>query len=149
MKQLKNNWLTVVLSTIVSFVALLLVSAFNDRSYSPVIVTSNVTRSLNTSYQPNTQRETICVYNIRITSNAVVLTGSRMEVFFETSPNNSTWTAMGDGEYGVNSGVLITSAGTVTISGWVPKGYYFRIRTNNVFGTPTAATAKGYDISLN
>ncbi|MCW3466492.1 hypothetical protein [Chitinophaga nivalis] len=118
--------------------------------YAPPSTFNVTTQAVNTPWQPSTQRLTRVFYNIEITANAIISLGSIGQVFLEISPDGSTgWTSISSGREGVNTGIAITTASTVSLSGIVPRGYYARIRTNNVVGTPTYSSATGFEEYFN
>jgi hypothetical protein len=118
-------------------------------AYTPAQVLNGATHAVNSSFQISDQRAAMVCYNVTIGSAAVLVTGSRGNVILETSPDNSTWTTVVNAEYGVNSGLVITSGCSVSVFGGVPRGYWVRVRTANIAGTPTYSSAVGTEILIN
>jgi hypothetical protein len=147
---IKRNW--ILLSVLCLFIALgtlLANTSFKGDSYMPPSVASGVTRSLNSAVQISTTRNAIVSYTVLITSAATLVAGSTGQAIIETSPNNSTWTSMQTGQFGIASGLLITSTNTVTVTAFVPRGYWMRVRSNNVIGTPSYGSAIGIEVLTN
>lgn len=42
-----------------------------------------------------------------------------------------------------------SGSGTVTVMGFVPRGYYVRLRSNNLTGSPTYGSPAGIEVLLN
>lgn len=118
-------------------------------AYTPAQAANIMSRTLNSSYQVSEQRSGIVVYNVLVTNTATLILGNTGQVILETSPNNSTWTTISTGQSGVGSGLVFSGNGTQTIFGFVPRGYWVRLRTNNVTGTPTYGSPAGMEILIN
>lgn len=118
-------------------------------AYVPAQAGNIMGRTIGTSYQPSLQRMAIVAYNVTITNAATVLLGNSGQVILETSPDNSTWTTISTGASSMGSGILVTSISTVTVLAFVPRGYYARIRTVNVTGTPTYSAPAGIEVLFN
>lgn len=113
----------------------------------PTFYTTNITRSLNSSFQPNTSRPCMVTYTVRIAATLSLVTGQSGTVFLETSPDNSTWTEVSRIENGntgsLTVGLNLTQTVASQVSSMVPTGYYARLRTN---GTATFTYVIGQEI---
>ena len=71
-------------------------------------------------------------YPIDVESAALLAGGQLGEVFLEISPDNITWQTIDKVRLNWTGIVLLgfTIIGTLSIGGFVPKGYYRRLRTN-------------------
>lgn len=94
----------------------------------PAITSNTVSHSLNSSFSLSATQGYDVSYSVytQVTS---ALTGTNTaDAFLERSIDNSTWVAIGQGGVMV-TGVLSTSGGTQGLFGFVPAGYFLRIRT--------------------
>ncbi len=92
------------------------------------------TRSLNSSFIVNSDKRSFVSYTIGITANLTLTSGQTGTVFLEVSPNGADWDEIGRISNG-NTGTLavglnISQAVTSQLSGYVPAGYYVRLRTS-------------------
>lgn len=125
------------------------VRVVGNYAYTPSQVANVMNRTLNSSFQISDQRMGIVSYNVQITNSATVVLGNSGQIILETSPDNSTWTTISTSAASMGSGVLVTAISTATVFGFVPRGYYVRIRSNNVTGTPTYGAPSGVEILIN
>lgn len=96
-------------------------------TYAPPIITqSTPSRSLNTSFQISVANNSFVTYSVSMV--ALLLAGAN--VFLEISPDNSAWQAIS--QVGVSLGLTVTI--TSSLYGFVPMGYYVRLRAT---GTAT------------
>jgi hypothetical protein len=105
-------------------------------------VTSTQTLALDTSRRPNTNSSTFVTVSVNITSNDLPASPDDGLVRFQTSPNNTTWTNIGQWRLtmdSVASGDIIVMSPSSFI---VPQSYYYRINTTVLAGTPM------FDLSL-
>ena len=160
MEYIKKHWAFFVAFTCMVIATSALVYSFTTErvveknksgnfAYTPAQVANVMSRTLNASFQPSTQRMAIVTYNVSITNAATLVLGNSGQIILETSPNNSTWTTISIGASSIGSGLLITSVSSVTVMGFVPRGYYVRLRSNNVTGTPNYGAPAGIEILLN
>jgi hypothetical protein len=112
-------------------------------------------RALNTIYQPSSTRDTLVNYSVDVSTSATLLGGQTGTVFLEISPSSTF--ASGVQEVGrfVNGNsvslaiaITVTQSVTGTLSGYVPSGFYVRLRTANTTGTPTFNYRSGQEVQL-
>lgn len=106
------------------------------------IDTISSSRSFNFAYQLSASRWSQLWVSATISCSLSLTSGQSGEVFLEYSADGSTnWTLCGKIS-GSNTGTLTIGLNTTQLSGsqlsiLLPPGYYWRMRTNNVTGTPT------------
>jgi hypothetical protein len=103
----------------------------------PARTASNVSRSLvtttsSTGFQPSFAKDYQVTYSVYAQVTSALLGNNTADVYLEIAATNSTtpsdWTTIS--RSGIQaSGVVSTSGNTQTVSGFVPAGYYVRIRT--------------------
>lgn len=125
------------------------INVVGNYAYTPAQVANVMNRTLNSSFQVSDQRVAIVSYNVLITNTATLILGNNGQILLETSPNNSVWTTVSTGQSSVGSGLVFSGANTVSVFGFVPRGYFVRIRSNNVTGTPIYSTPAGIEILIN
>jgi phage-related tail fiber protein len=120
-----------------------IVTAGTARSSSAVSV------SLNSSSQISTTRDAMVSYSIDISATLSISGGQTGNVFLEISPDNSNWTEISrftNGNTGtLTIGLNITQTNTGAVSGYVPAGYYRRLRTSAT-GSPTITYRSGQEV---
>ncbi len=98
--------------------------------------------SFGTAVQLSTTQDGRVNASCNISCTMSLTSGQEGKISLEISPNGSTgWTTIGEGSAS-NSGSLtiglnLTQKNPVNISGDIPAGYYYRLSTSNVTGTPT------------
>lgn len=107
-------------------------------------------------FQLSSTRDAEVNYSVRIvcTVQIGVITNVEGYVVLEIAPTNSTtagdWVEIGRSANGQNIGLAIALSSTQTsggqIGGTVPAGYYTRLRSVNVAGTPTYAYMSGQEV---
>jgi len=117
-----------------------IVTAGTNRSVS---IVSRTPGSSPTSYQVSTTRDAEVRYTVTISASATLGAGSAGTVFLESSPDNSTWTTVGQVTHSIALGVIITIAETAQVSGYIPAGYYVRLRTT---GSATITYVTGQEM---
>lgn len=91
-------------------------------------VSSLQTRSFNTSFQPSTTNVSFVSYSASISVTSTLLGTNSGNVFLEISSNDSDWDIIA--QVGLSlSGVVSTAINSYHLSGYVPQGYYVRLRT--------------------
>lgn len=99
-------------------------------------------RNFNQGYQVSTTQEVDVNYSVSIVCTLSLTTGQAGDIYLEYSANGSTgWTFAGQ-QPASNTGTLVVGLNTSqreggSLSVHLPAGYYWRLRTNNVTGTPT------------
>lgn len=113
------------------------------------------TRSLNSAFQPSSTKDSLVSYSVDIACTLSLTGGMTGTVFLEicaTSGFSSGVQELGRSVNG-NTGTLtiglnITQNITGTLSGFVPAGYYARIRTANTTGAPTFNFRSGQEVTI-
>jgi hypothetical protein len=99
-------------------------------------------RNFNQAYQISSTRPSRIKTSAQISCNLSLTSGASGQVILEISPNGTSgWIYCGQIS-GSNTGTLTIGLNTTQITGAdlvedLPAGYYWRLRTNNVSGTPT------------
>ncbi|KAI9450919.1 hypothetical protein F5148DRAFT_1290484 [Russula earlei] len=104
-----------------------IVTAGTNRSFSIVARTLGTSP---TSFQPSTTRDAQVVYTVTINAVATLISGQAGTVFLEYSPNNSTWTTIGQVTHNIVTGLILNISETMQVSGYIPAGYFVRLRTS-------------------
>lgn len=126
---------------------------------SPTLTMNNsVSRSLvsstsSTGFQIHATKKANVVYTVKISVTASIGNPAEGEVYLETAATNSTtpgdWTTVsriGNGQGATLAALLsLTQPITIQLQGMIPAGYYIRLRTNNVSGTPTYTYIMGQE----
>lgn len=151
-----------------SFTANLNTSGVSAGTYSSVTVTNkgivtsatnrsqaSASRSLNSGFQISTTRDSLVNYSVDVSCTATLLGGQTGTVFLEVASDSGFTTNLQEVARSVNgNSVSLAIAITViqnvtgTLTGYVPAGYYVRIRTANTVGTPTFSYRSGQEIQL-
>lgn len=132
---------------------------YNDLSNKPstggvtnISSVANGARNFNQAYQLSTTKYTDIRLSTQISCNLSLTGGQSGQIFLEYSTNGTTgWTLAGE-VTGSNTGTLTIGLNTTQISGSqvsviLPPSYYWRLRTNNVTGTPTYSFLGGLEIT--
>lgn len=115
-----------------------------------------VTTTASTGFQVSSTRPSLVHYTATVATTATIGGASAGMIYFETAATNSTtpsdWTIvsqMGNSQT-ITLAVALQSAQTVTetLAGMIPAGYYARLRTSNVSGTPTFTYVTGQEVLL-
>lgn len=99
-------------------------------------------RNFNQSYQLSSTRPSKIKVSVNISCSLTLTSGASGEVILEISPNGSSGWVYAGQISGSNTGSLSIGINTTQITGAtidedLPAGYYWRLRTNNITGTPT------------
>lgn len=121
---------------------------FAKLEYRPMLM-NVVTKSLNTSYLVNSNRDILISYSVQITSTLSLAGGQSGTVSLQRSPDNVNWTTVGSITNN-NNGTLtiglntsqVQTAPLITI---LPAGYYVKIVTS---GASTFAYISGTETLL-
>ncbi len=119
---------------------------------SPVVTSiASGARNFNQAYQLSTTKYSDIRVSSQISCSLSLAGGQSGQIFLEYSADGSTgWTLAGLVPSS-NTGTLTVGLNTVQISGGqistpLPPGYYWRLRTNNVTGTPTYTFTGGVEV---
>lgn len=118
-------------------------------------VQSSASRSLNSGFQISTLRDCMVHYSVDIAATMSLIAGQTGTIFLEIASNSGFSTNLQElGRFvNGNSGTLtiglnLTQTVSGNLSGFVPAGYYCRIRTDNTSGTPTFTYRSGQEVLL-
>lgn len=125
-------------------------------SYAPVAKSlSTSTRSIvtgtgATGFQVSSTRDARVCYTITIATASTLLTPVNGVVVFESSPTNSasagSWSEQGRSSNGDTVGIIRSGSSAGQVCGFLPAGYYGKIRSINVLGTPTYTYNSGFEV---
>jgi hypothetical protein len=121
----------------------------------PTRTQASVTRTLGAIFQPNATRDVLGMYTVQMTTSASIASGQNGEVILEVA-SNATFTAnvqtvgiAGNSQtYTLAVALLGVQIVSGQVSGMIPAGYYARLRTVAVTGTPTFTYRTGQEITL-
>lgn len=116
---------------------------------------SSQSRSLNTAFQVSTTRSSLVFYTVQITVTASISGGQNGDVVLEIASdfgftnNVQTLSISGSGQtYTLAIALQGVTPQTGVVSGFVPAGYYARLRTVNNTGTPTFSYRAGQEVLM-
>lgn len=116
---------------------------------------ASATRSLNSAFQISTTRPVLVVYSVRVTTTVSIGSNQDGDVILEIASDsgftsNVQTLSIGENGQTVTLAIALNSiqAQTVVISGYVPTGYYVRLRTVNNTGTPAYLYRAGQEILM-
>lgn len=119
------------------------------------MVVVNPVRPINsTAFQPSSASIVYASYTVSVTSGLTLTTGSYGYIVLEMSANGSTgWveqTRVSNGNTGtLTIGVNTNNVQGVSLGCWVPTGYYLRMRSVTVSGTPVFAFIESQETTFN
>lgn len=123
----------------------------------PAIVTSQsaATRSLNTAFQVSSSRASMVFYSVRIATTVSIGSNQDGDVILEVASDsgftsNVQTISIAENGQTITLAIALNSVQTQTIvvSGYVPIGYYVRLRTVNNTGTPTYTFRAGQEVLM-
>lgn len=129
----------------------------NVPNYTPPAVParsqSAATRPLNTAFQVSTTRDALVNYSVQCTITASIAGGQSCDVILEIA-TDAAFTAgvqtvgiIGTGQtYTLAVAIQGVQPQTAQVTGYVPAGYYARLRTVNVSGAPSYQFRAGQEI---
>lgn len=129
----------------------------NVPNYTPPAVParsqSAASRTLNTAFQVSTTRDALVNYSVQCTITASIAGGQSCDVVLEIA-TDAAFTAgvqtvgiIGTGQtYTLAVAIQGVQPQTAQVTGYVPAGYYARLRTVNVSGSPTYAYRAGQEV---
>lgn len=135
-------------------------SQINSLNSSSPTITNGVSRTISTSTTAlgtllSASSTSNVMYSVNIVTTASIGGSSAGEVFLEVSPTNtstSTWTVVNrvKNSQTVTLALILNSVQdiTYTIVGNIPAGYYSRLRSNNISGTPTYTFVTGQEMQF-
>lgn len=116
---------------------------------------SSATRSLNSAFQISTSRNALALYSVQCMITASIAGGQQCDVILEIASdsgftvNVQTLSIIGTGQtYTLAIALQGIQPQTAVLSGFVPVGYYVRLRTVNVTGTPSFTYRAGQEVLL-
>lgn len=119
------------------------------------IAQSSQTRTLNSAFQVSATRGSFVNYSIQITVTASISGGQNGDVILEIASdsgfttNVQTLSIMGSGQaYTLAVALQGVQPATSVVSGYVPSGYYARLRTINNTGVPTYLYRAGQEVLM-
>ncbi|MFV3289170.1 hypothetical protein ACNFBR_10555 [Pseudomonas sp. NY11955] len=114
---------------------------------------SSVTRPLNTAFQPNTTRDVDARYSLQCQVTASITGGQNCDVFLEIATDQAFTTnvqqvgVVGQGQvYTLAIALQGVQPQTQQVIGYIPAGYWARIRTVQNLGAPTFTYRLGQEI---
>lgn len=119
----------------------------------PGVSHSLVSSTSATGFQISSTKPAMAFYSVKITTTANISGGQEGEVYLETAATNSTtpsdWSTVTKVSNGQTFSLAIALQGVQPLSqvliGMVPAGYYARLRSNNVTGTPAYSYVTGQE----
>lgn len=144
-----------------SFATVSFTGNYADLSGAPTIPTVNAptqgsaSRALNSVFQVSSTRAALAFYSVQCTITASIAGGQSCDVIFEIASdsgfttNVQTVSISGTGQtYTLAIAIQGVQPQTGVVSGFIPAGYYARIRTVNVSGTPSYSYRSGQEVLL-
>ncbi len=116
---------------------------------------SAATRSLNSIFQISATKGAFVNYSVDVSTSLTLTTGQSGTVIFEIASNSgftanvqevSRFTNANTGALAI--GLSLTQTVTGNLGGYVPPGYYARLRTINNTGTPTFTYQSGQELLM-
>lgn len=121
----------------------------------PTRIQSSASRPLNSVFQISATKDCLVSYSVDISSSITLATGQSGTVFLEIASDSgftSNVQELGRFVNGISGtlavGLNLVQDVTGTLSGYVPAGYYCRMRTANNTGTPTFNYRSGQEITF-
>jgi hypothetical protein len=158
LKNRANHTGTQPASTITGLATVATSGNYNDLSNKPSFTTraqASVTRPINgTTFQVSATQDALVLYNIKIGTSLSLSGGTVGDVFLEISTNSGfttpiTLANMNNGNTGaLTVGLALSQTNAGQVIGYIPAGYYVRIRTVNTTGTPTFTYQYGQEVLL-
>lgn len=116
---------------------------------------SSATRSLNSGFQVSAARDALVNYSVDVSCSLTLTSGQSGTVFLEIASDSGFTTNVQEIGRFTNSstgtltiGLNLVQGVTGNLQGYVPSGYYCRLRTANNTGTPTFTYRSGQEILL-
>lgn len=116
---------------------------------------ATATRALNSAFQVSATQSAFVFYSVQITVTASITGGQNGDIVLEIASNSGfttnvqTLAISGVGQaYTLAIALQGVQPQTGVVSGFVPAGYYTRLRTVNNTGTPTYSVRAGQEVLL-
>lgn len=116
---------------------------------------ASASRTLNTVFQISSSQESFVTYSVDIAATISLTTGQSGTAILEIASNSGfttnvqTLAQFTNGNAGtLTDGLNLTQTNTACLTGYVPAGYYCRIRTVNNTGTPTFTYKSGQEVFI-
>lgn len=116
---------------------------------------SSASRSLNSGFQVSTTRDCFANYSVDIATSLTLTTGQAGTVYLEIASDSGFTSNLQELARFVNGntgtltiGIALSQNVTGTLSGYIPSGYYARLRTENNTSTPTFTYISGQEVLL-
>lgn len=126
-----------------------------DTGIVPTRIQAAVTRTFGTIFQPNATRDVLAFYSVQLTITASIASGQNGDVVLEIASNAEFTTNVqivginGTGQvYTLAVALQGVQPNTTQVSGFIPAGYYARLRTVNNLGTPGYLYRAGQEVTL-
>lgn len=114
---------------------------------------ASASRSLNSAFQVHATRPALAFYSVQCTVTASISGGQNCDIIFEVASdsgftaNVQTLSICGDGQtYTLAVALQGVQPTTKMCAGWVPAGYYARLRTVQNTGTPSFSYRAGQEV---
>lgn len=127
----------------------------NGAPYLSMSSQSSSTRSLNTAFQVSTTSPAQATYTVDIASALSLSGGQSGTVVLEIASNSGFTTNVQTLSQFTNAnagtltiGLNITQTNTAVLTGFIPTGYFVRLRTVNNTGSPTFTYKAGQEVVL-
>lgn len=127
--------------------------ALNIPNYAPSRSQASATRALNTAFQISSTRDAMASYSVQCVITASIAGGQSCDVVFEIATDAAFTTGVqtvgivGTGQtYTLAVALQGVQPQTSQLFGYVPAGYYARLRTVSVTGAPTFLYRAGQEI---
>lgn len=116
---------------------------------------SSASRALNSTFQISSSRPAMVFYSVRITTTVSIGSNQDGDVILEIASDsgftsNVQTLSVGENGQTVTLAIALNSiqSQTMVVSGFVPTGYYARLRTVNNTGTPTYLYRNGQEVLM-
>lgn len=116
---------------------------------------SFASRSLNIVFQVSSTRDSQVSYSVDVSCTSTLLGGQGGTVVLEIATNSGFTTGVQTLAQFINSNsvslaiaITVTQINSACLSGFVPAGYFVRLRTINNSGTPTFTFTAGQEVLL-
>lgn len=116
---------------------------------------ASVARSLNSIFQVSSTRDSLVNYSVDISTSATLLGGQTGTVYLEISLSSTFASGIQEVARFANGNsvalavaITVSQLVTAVITGYVPSGYYVRLRSENTVGAPSFTFRSGQEVLL-